>query len=242
MKWIDAIIEVLKTSKEAMHYVDIANEIMSRKLREECKTPHISVHVIMNAHQDIFLKDSKSKYILNPAFDYKNWQKNSTTTDKDENKVIEAQTTKTNNKTIIKAYGKMWERNQVDWHKCHPVLLGTPRKMSQYIDFNEMRGIYMLYDQNGALVYVGLATNGIGSRLKDHTKDKHANAWTQFSWFGIDIIRQDGTIKRSTHLQTTISDVASALESVVIIGVQPPRNTKGGEKMKDKEYLQYKIK
>lgn len=133
----------------------------------------------------------------------------------------------------------MWERSKVDWCKTQPVLLGAPRKMSQYINFNQMRGIYMLYDQNGSLVYVGLATNGIGGRLKDHTKDKHANAWVKFSWFGIDGIKQDGTIKRSTHLQTTISDVASALESVVIIGVQPHRNIKNGERMKDKEYLQY---
>lgn len=239
MKWIDAIIEVLKTSKDAMHYVDIANEIMSRKLREECKTPHISVHVIMNAHQDIFLKDSKSKYRLNPAFDYKNWQKNSTTTDKDENKVIEAQTQKSNSKTLIKAYGRMWERGKIDWNKCHPILLGTPRKMAQYIDFNNMRGVYTLYDANNTLVYVGLATNGIGGRLREHTKDRHADAWVKFSWFGIDAIKQDGTIKRSTNLQTTVLDVASALESVVIIGAQPLRNVKNGEKMKDKEYLQY---
>ncbi|MBE6177224.1 MAG: hypothetical protein E7149_01785 [Rikenellaceae bacterium] len=238
MKWIDAIIEVLKTSKDAMHYVDIANEIMSRKLREECKTPHISVHVIMNAHQDIFLKDSKSKYRLNPAFDYKNWQKNSTTTDKDENKVIEAQITKTNNTTIIKAYGRMWERNRVEW-KCHPVLLGTPRRINKYIDFNKMRGVYMLYNSKNEMIYVGLATNGIGDRLREHTKDKLADHWTKFSWFGIDGIKQDGSIRRPTNLQTTISDVASALESVVIIGLQPPRNIKNGERMKDKEYLQY---
>lgn len=242
MKWIDAIIEVLKTSQQAMHYVDIANEIMSRKLREECQTPHISVHVIINAHQDIFIKDSKSKYKLNPAFDYTNWHKNNKVAEDDENKVIETQTAQSNSKTIIKAYGKMWSRAQIDWQRCHPVLLGSPHKMSQYIDFNKMRGVYMLYDQNGNLVYVGLATNGIGDRLKDHTRDKHANAWTQFSWFGIDNIKQDGTIKRSTHLQTTISDVASALESVIIIGVQPPRNMKSGDRMKDKEYIQYKIK
>ena len=60
MKWIEAIVDVLKTSGKAMHYVEIANEIISRKLRDECKTPHISAHVIMNAHQDIFIKESKT--------------------------------------------------------------------------------------------------------------------------------------------------------------------------------------
>lgn len=239
MKWIEAIIEVLKTSTEAMHYVDIANEITTRKLREGCKTPHISVHVIMNAHPDIFIKESRGKYKLSPAFDYANWHKNSNVTDEEESRVIEAQAKKANSKTLIKAYGKMWERGKIDWNKCHPVLLGTPRKMTQYIDFNNMRGVYTLYDANNTLVYVGLATNGIGDRLREHARDRHSAAWVKFSWFGIDGINQDGSIRRSTNLQTTISDVASALESVVIIGVHPPRNIKNGERMKDKEYLQY---
>lgn len=239
MKWIDAVIDVLGHQGGSMHYVDIANKIMEQGKRKESKTPHISVHVVLDSHNDIFIKEGKGRYQLNPAFDYKNWNKNNKTTDEDESKVIETQITKSNNKTIIKAYGKMWERNKVDWDKCEPVLLGTPRKMKQYIDFNKMRGIYMLYDVNGSMVYVGLATNGIGGRLRDHTRDKHANAWVRFSWFGIDGIKQDGTIRRSTHLQTTVSDVASALESVVIIGVQPHRNVKMGDRMKDKEYLQY---
>ena len=239
MKWIDAIIEVLGSSGRAMHYVDIANTIMGKGLRKECKAPHISVHVVVDSHGDVFIKEGKGRYKLNPAFDYNNWSINNKTTDEDERKAIESQITKSNNKTIIKAYGKMWERNKVDWNRCNPVLLGTPRNMKQYIDFNKMRGVYMLYDTNGSMVYVGLATNGIGGRLREHTRDKHANAWIKFSWFGIDGIKQDGTIRRSTHLQTTVSDVASALESVVIIGVQPHRNIKNGERMKDKEYLQY---
>ena len=239
MKWIDAIIDVLGASEGPMHYVDIANKILKEGKRGECKTPHISVHVVLDAHTDIFEKDGKGRYKLNPAFDYKRQCDNYKSTDEQESKVIDKQITNTNNKTIIKAYGKMWERSKVDWSKSQPVLLGTPRKMAQYIDFNKMRGVYMLYDNNGLLVYVGLATNGIGARLKDHTKDKHANSWVKFSWFGIDGIKQDGTIKKSTHLQSTISDVASALESVVILGVQPPRNIKSGERMKDKEYMQY---
>ena len=33
--------------------------------------------------------------------------------------------------------------------------------------------------------YVGLAsTPGIGHRLREHTRDKHADAWDRFSWFG----------------------------------------------------------
>lgn len=239
MKWIDAVIDVLGKQNSSMHYVDIANKILEQGKRKESKAPHISVHVVLDSHNDIFIKEGKGRYKLSPAFDYKNWHQNNQTTDEDENRVIETQITKSNNKTIIKAYGKMWERNKVDWNKCEPVLLGTPRKMKQYIDFNKMRGVYMLYDVNGSMVYVGLATNGIGGRLREHTKDKHANAWVKFSWFGIDGIKQDGSIRKSTHLQTTVSDVASALESVVIIGVQPHRNVKTGDRMKEKEYLQY---
>lgn len=239
MKWIDDIIDVLKTSDKAMHYVDIAKEIVKKEKRTDCKTPHISVHVVLNAHQDIFIKEGRGLYKLNNVFNYNDWQNNKTT-DKEENKVIEAQISKTNNTTIIKAYGRMWERNKVDWSKCHPVLLGTPHKIKQYIDFNKMRGIYMLYDTNGTLVYVGLSTNGIGDRLKDHTKDKHANSWVKFSWFGIDGINQDGSIRRPSGLHASIIDVATALESVVLIGVQPARNTRNGERMRDKEYLQFK--
>lgn len=43
------------------------------------------------------------------------------------------------------------------------------------------RGIYALYDSEGELSYIGLASEDIYDRLKDHLTDQLANSWDFFS-------------------------------------------------------------
>ena len=45
-------------------------------------------------------------------------------------------------------------------------------------------GIYALYDDYG-LYYVGLSNRSLRSRIRRHTRDRHKNKWTRFSWYRI---------------------------------------------------------
>ena len=93
---------------------------------------------------------------------------------------------------VITSYGTFWQRDEVDWRpgkgKRNAFRLlgrrGATKKKLRLADFRRQRGIYILYGDYGPH-YVGLARNGsIGSRLKAHLTDSHANRWDRFSWFG----------------------------------------------------------
>ena len=91
---------------------------------------------------------------------------------------------------IIGAYGRFWERDQVDWGSRSWQLLGRQglnQGTLQIADFRRARGVYVLYNEVG-VYYVGLASGdqGIGGRLKNHLVDKHGSGWTRFSWFAFD--------------------------------------------------------
>lgn len=132
----------------------------------------------------------------------------------------------------VRAYGLFWEANEVIWHpgggvKWH--LLGRRgQKLPglRVVDFREQKGIYILYNHHGAY-YVGLTRDGdLGTRLKQHTVDKHAGRWTRFSWFGFRKIlgRRDahglrtlGALPKvaNTNMHETIGDVEALLIKVL---------------------------
>ena len=240
MKWLDAIIEVLREAKEPMHYVDITEKIIKQGKRTEVgATPANSVCAIINKNTDIFVKADTGKYALCSTFDYAKWKGEDTTTENEEEASINTEITKESRKTIIKTYGKYWQRNKVDWTKTEPSLIGRQTSKSQPVDFKTVRGVYMLFDHYSQLVYVGVAVKeSIAKRLKHHIKDKHGNRWTQFSWFGINGVNQNGTIRKVNTFSVGIDDVAKALEAIVIEGVDPHHNNHGGDYLKGRKYTQ----
>ncbi|MEO0963192.1 MAG: GIY-YIG nuclease family protein, partial [Pseudomonadota bacterium] len=71
-------------------------------------------------------------------------------------------------------------------------MLGYPASKSasqdNTVDFRQQRGIYVLYDGNFNIVYVGQAGAGnqdLFGRLKNHLTDHLASRWSLFSWFGV---------------------------------------------------------
>jgi hypothetical protein len=93
---------------------------------------------------------------------------------------------------IIQSYGLFWRADEIEWfpgkgNKGEWRLLGRRGAITGNIemaDFRQQTGIYILYGNYGAH-YVGLTRKrGLGSRLKDHTKDDHKEQWDRFSWFG----------------------------------------------------------
>lgn len=239
MKWLDAIIEVLREAEKPMHYGEITEQIIKEGKRAEVgATPANSVCAAINKNLDIFEKTDAGTYALRSTFDYAKWKGADTTTEKEETASLDTEITKESRKTIIKAFGKYWLRDKVDWSKTEPSLIGRQTSKSQLVDFKTMRGVYMLYD-NHQLVYVGEAVKeSIAKRLKHHTKDRLCNRWNRFSWFGIDGVNQNGTIRKVNTFSVKSDDVVKALEAIVIEGAEPLHNKRGGDYLKGREYKQ----
>lgn len=237
MKWLDAIIEVLRAAEEPMHYGDIAVEIVESKKRDKIgASPELSVATIISKHPDIFERDERGTYKLSDSFDYAKWKRSNRNTDNDEQTIITQEINK-RGKNIVKAYGVYWRRDDVDWSKTKPKLLGSQSE-GEAVDFSTMRGIYMLYDHREP-IYVGQAiANGLGERLRNHTKDRHANRWNRFSWFGIDGVNQNGSIHTANKFNVNINDIANALEAVMIEGLEPRQNRKSGNYFEGAKYAQ----
>jgi hypothetical protein len=65
-------------------------------------------------------------------------------------------------------------------------------------DFRDQIGVYVLYDWNQNIVYVGQAVNVNGNgtlfnRLKNHMDGRLWNRWQYFSWVGFRDVNKDGT-------------------------------------------------
>jgi hypothetical protein len=91
---------------------------------------------------------------------------------------------------LIGAYGRFWDRDQVDFTAYAWRMLGRygfNTGTIQVADFRYARGVYVLYNEVG-VYYVGLASSqsGLGGRIKDHLEDEHGSRWTRFSWFSFD--------------------------------------------------------
>src|ERR1700734_910420 len=89
---------------------------------------------------------------------------------------------------LIHNFGLFWRRNDVFWGrpKVRGHLKGVPAKepSASPADFRDQAGVYVLYDDNFRLVYIGQAGAGnqyLFSRLKHHKKDALADRWTRFS-------------------------------------------------------------
>lgn|SRR5574344_134964 len=144
-------------------------------------------------------------------------------------------------KTLIRNYGLFWDRNKVDWAKG--ILKGYKKqKKSEECNFQDQIGIYVLYNEDKEILYVGQAGNGnstLFSRLKAHNNRDHLVGWWEFfSWFGLIPITKNGRINAKEH-NAFIADKSKTLDSLegVLIAAINPKMNKQGEKLGDK-YIQ----
>ena len=151
---------------------------------------------------------------------------------------------------LIHNYGLFWTRADVFWGRQNNQgnLKGmrASRRTGKPVDFRLQQGVYVLYDENFRLVYVGQAganqNQRLFSRLKQHQNDALANRWTRFSWFGIRRVLKSGQLSteviRASVKPTVILD---QIEAILISSTEPPLNRQGGRFGKDvKRYLQYR--
>lgn len=240
MTWKEAIIFVLQNNKEngqfrPMHYRDITDSIIEKNLREEGKygkTPADTVNSNLSTTPKLFESIGGGIYRLTNEgenFSIGN-KKNLFIKEKPaENQYPEQSTPTSIQDHIIKNFGMYWMKDGINW-KQNPKLLGVQSDGALSVDLSEMRGVYMLYDGR-EVIYVGQATDQpILKRLIQHTKNRLATRWNRFSWFGIDRVNKEGKVEKvSNPIITDASNLINALEGILIEGLEPRQNKKGGD-------------
>jgi hypothetical protein len=149
---------------------------------------------------------------------------------------------------IIKNYGFLWDRSHVyrgaGNNPGH--LIGTAPGLAD-ADFREQIGVYVLYDSNQRIVYVGQAGNGnatLFSRLKHHMDGRLWNRWQYFSWVGFRDVNADGSLSSQQNVGSGVSgfkytDALNEIEGILIEIIEPKLNKQAGRLKSAREYFQH---
>lgn len=229
MKWIEEIIKVLKQNNgEAMHYATIAELVVENnpEITETNATPNQTVNQYLNNNSTLFEKVARGIYKLKDDSIQENVEYSEIPAEE-----IDKIRQEESRKLIVKAYGLHWKRNNVDWKKPNDLKVLGAQSEAKNVNFAKMRGVYILHNEQ-EIVYVGQAISeeGIGKRLREHTKDRLANRWNTFSWFGLDSVNSNGEIIRSSvnDFQLSIQGIADVLEGILLEILEPRSNRRGG--------------
>lgn len=242
LPWRKAIEKVLGSAEGAMHYKDIAEQIVSDGLRENVgATPASTVNVALNDtikkygdkspfennnNKGEYILRSKSKEIRNqPQLDDSSSSKREQSGEKSEEQY-----------EVISSFGMFWRRDFVDWSN-HAKLLGMQQLGAESVDFNKQLGIYLLYDGR-EIIYVGRSTaRPLGQRLYEHTADRLSTRWDRFSWFGLLPVSDKGNFG-SLPSKYAGTNIIPALEAILLEALEPRQNRKRGDDLAAVEYLQ----
>ena len=235
LSWREAVLEVLKTSPEAMHYADIAETIAERELRTEFgATPAISVNVAISS--SLQREGASSPFVRVSEGTY--WLKNlSAAAATSSAPLNDSSSAATQEAGLINAFGMYWSRENVLWTSS-PKILGQQQPGSAAVDFCNQHGVYLLYDGR-SVVYVGRTTDQpLGVRLRQHVFDRLNGRWNRFSWFGVYEVSEDASLKSTAGANWNQSMLIATMEALLIEGLEPPQNRKRGDDFRAVEYLQ----
>lgn len=234
--WKDAIIAVLKASGKAMHYAEIADQIVASQLRKKVgATPASTVNVVI--HDSIkkestdspFVKVGVGEFVLKGALP----QQEAAETGRHAAQLEEEKDTG----GIIKAFGMYWQRDWVDWI-IKPALMGQQQEGADSVNFADQIGVYLLHDGR-EVVYVGRTTEKrLSIRLSEHTRDRLNGRWDRFSWFGLLGVTDDGKLAQRQKAEISEEDIIVTIEALLIEGLEPRQNRKRGDAFRAVEYLQ----
>lgn len=236
MTWKDAILHILQQNKKGdeyapMHYRDITNAIIEHNLiKSKGKTPANTVSAILTGNKDLFESLGDGEFKLTQKEETSSFGKGNKKIFDTTHKATEPKNSeiKPTVSRLIQSYGMYWMRDGINWHS-NTRLLGVQSFGAGNIDLSEMRGIYMLYDGR-EVIYVGQATDSILKRLIQHTKNRLATRWDRFSWFGIDVVGEDGKLVRiNNNIVTNITALVDVLEGILIEGLEPRQNRRLGD-------------
>lgn len=237
LTWRRAIEKVLADAEGAMHYKDIAEEIVSRGLRVNVgATPpatvsaNLTTSIAKDGDASPFQKVGRGEYIL------KHKQQSPEKNKQEAGEAPEQAQESEDQYEIISSFGMFWRRDFVDWNSS-PKLLGMQQIGAEPVDFYRQVGIYLLYDGR-EIIYVGRSTDRpLGKRLYEHTADRLSTRWDRFSWFGLLPVSEKGKLGKlpEGYLATKI---VPALEAILIEALEPRQNRKRGDDLSAVEYLQ----
>lgn len=144
------------------------------------------------------------------------------------------------------AYGYRWKRDSVDWNEKEFEGEKKKGKKAERVDFAGMAGVYLLHNGDRT-VYVGRVqggkNRGLKNRLREHTEDKLEHDWDKFSWFGFNEVK-NGTVLEERFVpplieeEDQLSQVITMIEAIVINGIRPSKNARGGDVHNDVHYRQ----
>jgi hypothetical protein len=201
MKWIEAIEDALKDHKMGLRCDAIAEYAKKMMSTSDSDDPYKIVNGMLNKE----VKNEKTNFVKVGKNHF----------------VLKKYT------TLDIPYGVYWQRDKIEWKS--PNLIGYKQYNSTEINFNNQIGVYLLYDKDDKVVYVGYSMDAIISRLKDHTMDDKANEWCKFSWFGFH--PQDNKL-------LTTKNIVLLLEAILIKSIKPKFNSQEGRNFKGVLYVQ----
>jgi hypothetical protein len=226
LPWREAVIAVLKKSSEAMHYIEISDEVANLGLRKALgASPARTVSAVITTsirdegEASPFIKEGSGYYKLRV-------QEN----------VSQPSEDPTRRKVkIIQSFGMYWFRDDVLWKSKS--ILGQQHADADVVNFYDQRGVYLLHDRD-KVVYVGRSVDRpLGLRLKEHIRDRHRSRWERFSWFGLYGVSEDGRlVKEEVYLDEEA--IITAFESILMESLEAPRNNRRGDYLNDAEFVQ----
>jgi hypothetical protein len=241
LKWKEAIIRVFEDEKKALHYTEIAELIAEKGYRtslgatpQDTVSANMTTDINQNKEKSIFAKVDRGIYILRKFLD----DRSQLVSEEIEKHTEKSEKTLKERLKIISAFGIFWSRNLVYW-KSTPDLIGIQQIGASEVNFNDQRGIYLLYDGR-EIIYIGQAIEQpLGQRLKQHTSDRLSGRWDRFSWFGFYSVNDKGHLhNRKIFECIDIQTLADSLEAILIESVEPRQNRKQGNTFSGMEYLQ----
>jgi len=242
LPWREAIIRVLRDADGAMHYSDIADAIVARKLRAEVgPTPVNTVAAVLSLsmkqgeHSD-FVRAGRGEYMLRSLHEQprtSTFVAEPTLEELDQ----EVETAAEESTGIIQAFGMYWTRSLVFWNS-NPALWGQQQTGAKPVNFADQKGVYLLYDDRD-VIYVGRAVDQpLSRRLSQHIVDRLSSRWNRFSWFGLMRVMQDGSLAAEVSKPLAPEVIVATMEALLIEGLEPPQNRRRGDDFRAVEYLQ----
>ena len=240
--WKEAIIEVLKDAAEPLHYTDIAERIVERELRTEFgATPSKAVvgaiTTSLTADRDAspFVRVGRGIYALRSTLVS---ELEAAPVRLDGQAVATAdQEAEPDEMGLINAFGMYWKRDAIRWTAA-PKIFGQQQIGASSVDFSGQRGVYLLHDSRN-VVYVGRTTDqSLGRRLFQHTVDRLNGRWDRFSWFGVYVVTQEGSLQPDGPASFSLDNLIATMEALLIEGLEPPQNRKRGDDFRAIEFLQ----
>ena len=226
--WDDSIQIVLSEAEGALHYAEIAERILTNRLRRSVgATPAATVA----SHLSNSLRDPESPYLRVGRGEYA-LKSRAEPSAQSAGAKSDAQSPESG---ALRAFGMYWKREAVDWNSGRS-LIGTQGEGATSVNFADQIGVYLLHDRE-RVIYIGRATDTLFGRLKTHTTDRLGGRWDRFSCFGLHGVDADGRL--STYSLPWNQDVViETMEALLIESLEPPLNRRRGDNFSSVEYIQ----